>query len=63
MKILILLMKIKLNYLKINNMKKKVYLACNFIKEKREEVLRKQYGEFLKMEREIRKNKYSLYTY
>lgn len=36
-------------------MKKKVYLACNFIKEKREEVLRKQYGEFLKMEREIRK--------
>lgn len=56
-------MKIKLNYLKINNMKKKVYLACNFIKEKREEVLRKQYGEFLKMEREIRKNKYSLYTY
>lgn len=44
-------------------MKKKVYLACNFIKEKREEVLRKQWGEFLKIEREIRKNKYSLYTY
>lgn len=44
-------------------MKKKVYLACNFIKEKREEAFRKQWGEFLKMEREIRKNKYSLYTY
>lgn len=44
-------------------MKKKVYLACNFIKEKREEALRKQWGEFLKMEGKIRKNKYSLHIY
>lgn len=44
-------------------MKKKIYLACNFIKEKREEALRKQWGEFLKMQREMRKNKYSLHIY
>ncbi|QIG64821.1 hypothetical protein SJC03_143 [Bacteroides phage SJC03] len=44
-------------------MKKKIYLACNFIKEKREEALREQWGEFYKMERKMRKDKYFLYTY
>lgn len=42
-------------------MKKKIYLACNFIKEKREEALREQWGEFYKMK--MRKDKYFLYTY